>query len=77
MQDCFRQHPDVYGEELDEEDANGEESNDALSAATNSHNELSNDMPTTSTSEVSYNKPPKDQEQLSNTMKADVAGTRD
>ena len=77
MQDCFRQHPDVYGEELDGEDADGEELDNATSAASNSHDELSKNKPTTFTSETPYNKARTDQEQLSTNLKADVAVPRD
>lgn len=77
MQDCFRQHPDVYGEELDGEDAEVEEPENTNAAANNSRNEIPENTPITSTTEKPYNKPKEDQEQLSNNLKANVAVSKD
>ena len=70
MQDCFREHPDIYGSELDEDEEEQEDghSTDASSAAT-----------TASSNSISTSKPggpkasPSDEDEAAKTARAKTA----
>ena len=72
MQNCFRQHPDVYGEELDEDEGDVEEPNQTSSVGTAPHVELSSDKPISPTLEGSENLSPSNQSETKNHLETDI-----
>ena len=76
MQNCFRQHPDVYGEDLDGEEADEADEAETVqesSVTDASRTELANDKPSLSASESSVRKLPTNQMETSNDRKPAVA----
>ena len=66
MQNCFRQHPDVYGEELDGDEAEGEEPDQGSPVAITPKSEPSDNKTILSDPEKPINQSSPDQPESKN-----------